>query len=107
MRCQQRAAFHPAAAIFQPHVRPASDGPAAPTTNETAGEPEMTDEKAFSKKLRRARAVLERLARGEGPPEEDITAAQRHDSWCVVDAGRFTVLQDQVPGPQHLAYGGL
>src|SRR3546814_9960946 len=62
------------------------------------GEPEMTDEKAFSKKLRRARAVLERLERGEGPTEEDLTAAPRLDYWCVVAEGRFLVLQGQVTG---------
>src|SRR3546814_17444618 len=65
----------------------------------------MTDEKAFLKKLRSARAVLERLERGEGPTEADLTDAPRLDYWCVVAEGRVSVLQGQVTGHPKLVDG--
>jgi hypothetical protein len=58
----------------------------------------MTDEKDLLKKLRSAQAVLQRLERGEGPTDEDLTNAPRLDYWCVVPEGRFLVLQGQVTG---------
>lgn len=65
----------------------------------------MTDEKVLLEKIRSAQAALDRLERGEGPTEEDLTRAPLLDYWCVVAEGRFVLLQGQVTGHPKLVDG--
>ncbi|MEO3430152.1 DUF6634 family protein [Pelagibius sp. CAU 1746] len=65
----------------------------------------MTEQKSLLEKIRKAQAALERLERGEGPTEEDLTRAPLLDYWCVVAEGRFVLLQGLVTGHPKLVDG--